>query len=100
MKYNAYIEKENKKCNIGGKTRDIKFAGHLNRVDYRPRIRFGPSLDVFGCADLCGDNDNCKFFYFNTQSFCDLFESCSGKFEPVYARHNGTIYQKREQGNT
>lgn len=82
-----------KKGNIVNKEDRIEGdTGHANRVDYIPRNSSDSrKLNSSECAIRCNKYSECNFFFYSTNSFCDLFKSCDNKRD---APKPGLLYQK------
>ena len=58
---------------------------------------YGGFHDESVCKSKCDENENCQFYFFNTDGFCALYKSCSEKRTPVTA---GSTFKKIEEGNS
>ena len=79
-----YIEDRAEKCYFNPNDGRV-------RIDYRPKNPGDKRITPTACADLCTSNGRCKFFYYNSVDYCELYDSCD---DTKNAKYIGTVYRK------
>ena len=58
---------------------------------------YGSHHDESVCKSKCDENENCQFYFINTDGYCALYKSCSGKRTTVFP---GSTFKKIEDVNS